>query len=459
MLAERRPLVDPDLEARLELEVRDQRGEELQVVARDDHPQRRTRGGRIRAVAAGAHRPRQVAAQPVRGLVQRELPGRGGRPGRREGEHGGVGGARRRRVRDVVQAGGEQRVVGAEQRLVHRRPVQDHRQPQLAELQHLGRQLQRRVEVRVPPGQPDVTASGQPHRLGARLPAMPDHAGHGRRPHLAEGRAHPPLVARVPRVVVHLVADHVHLGGDPAAGQQRRQPGHLQRVPPRRELARVDELQGDARRSSRTFRRIESREHGREQDGLTASGRDAAFEEAAQFLGLAEQVAGGLRDRGEVLGGLRGHRGDGLRDVGQVGPQPPVEGAVAGGGRDQRPAAEHHQVVAAAVVDGGEHGDGLGDGEAGVGEFRQELFGVRAANGDRLDVAQRRDEPVGADLGLQHQRDRAPGGGEGLGHRLQPDGRAVEQVHVDVGVDQGAGSGSGHCGCRSLSVHRVTWGS
>ena len=53
--------------------------------------------------------------------------------------------------------------------------------------------------------------------------------------------------------------------------------------------------------------------------------------------------------------------------------------------------------MAAVGVDGGEHGDGLGDGEAGVGESWQQLFGVRAANGDRLDVAQRRDEPVGAD--------------------------------------------------------------
>jgi len=142
--------------------------------------------------------------------------------------------------RHVGQAGREQRVVRAEQRLVHRGPVKDDRQAQRAELQDLRRQLQARVQVGVAPAQPDVAGRGEPHRLLPGVPAVPGHAV------ALERVAHPLLVAG--RVVVDLVACHVQLGGDAARRQQRGQLGHLQGVPARRELARVDQPERSARR-------------------------------------------------------------------------------------------------------------------------------------------------------------------------------------------------------------------
>ena len=89
VLAERRPLVDPDFEARLQPEVLDQRLEELQVMARDHHAQRPRGSGNSGGAGpedVGGDGAGQVAAQAFRGAVQGEL-GRG--------------------VRDVVQARGE----------------------------------------------------------------------------------------------------------------------------------------------------------------------------------------------------------------------------------------------------------------------------------------------------------------------------------------------------------------
>ncbi len=375
---------------------------------------------------------------------------------------------------------------------MHRRAVQDHRQPELAELQDLRGQLERGVKIRVPPGQADVARRGQAHRLGARLAAVPDHPGHRGRADLAERGSHPAPVAGVPRVVVDLVADHVHLGGHPALRQQRRQPGHLQRVPPRRELPRVHEPQrffrgglggasprmcqrffrgglgGSSPRmcqrffrgglggsSPRMFERragsrdgpfripleVFRRKNRREQHRLAAGGGHAALEEAAQFLRLAEQVPGGLGDHREVVGRLRRQGGDRLRDVGEIGPQPAVERAGLRGRRDQRPAAQHHEVVTALGVDGGQHADRLRDGQVGVGHAGHQPFGVRAADRHRVEVAQRGDQPVRADRRFQHDRHRAPGGDQRLRHRLQPDRRAVEEVHVHVAVDERARSG------------------
>jgi hypothetical protein len=60
----------------------------------------------------------------------------------------------------------------------------------------------------------------------------------------------------------------------------------------------------------------------------------------------------------------------------------------------------------------------------------------RPPHGDAGLGQQRRDQPAGADGRLQHQRHRAAGPGQRLRHRLQPDGRPVDQVQVDVAVDK-----------------------
>ena len=124
------------------------------------------------------HRPGQVAAQPLRGPVQGEPLGGAAGPVGRQPVQAGLGRRRGRRGRHVGQAGREQRVVRAEQRLVHRGPVEDDRQPERAELQDLGRQLQARVQVGMPPAQPDVAGRREPHRL---LPASARRARSRRR--------------------------------------------------------------------------------------------------------------------------------------------------------------------------------------------------------------------------------------------------------------------------------------
>ena len=111
--------------------------------------------------------------------------------------------------------------------------------------------------------------------------------------------------------------------------------------------------------------------------------------------------------------------------------------------RDQRPAAQHHQVVPVDAVE-------AASTVIACGTVRLDSVspGSRlSACGERIvtlgHVAQRGDQPVGADRRLEHQRDRAPGRDQSLGDGLQPDGRAVDQVQVDVTVDQRAWSGSG----------------
>ena len=63
-----------------------------------------------------------------------------------------------------------------EQALVHGRAVQHDRDAQRAALQHLRGQFEARVHGRVAPRKAHVAGRGQPHRLGAGMPAVPDDA-------------------------------------------------------------------------------------------------------------------------------------------------------------------------------------------------------------------------------------------------------------------------------------------
>jgi len=88
-------------------------------------------------------------------------------------------------------------------------------------------------------------------------------------------------------------------------------------------------------------------------------------------------------------------------------------------------------------VERGQQG-GSGRGADGTRTFHQ-VFLERPADDDAGFGQQRRDQPAGADRRLEHQGHRAAGPGERLGHGLQPDGRTVDQVQVDVTVDKRPG--------------------
>ena len=310
---------------------------------------------------------------------------------------------------------------------MHGGAVEDHRQPDGPVLQDLGGQLQARVQLGVTPAQPDVAGRREPQGVLPRVPAMPDHAlGVQRGPH--------PLLV-VARRVVDLVADHVQLGGDPPGGQQAGQLGHLQRVPARRELAGVDQPQRRPGRG-RVPGRGDLGQDGRQQYALAARRGDAALQEAAQFLGLAEHVARGGGDHREFLGRRRREPGHRLRDVGQVRPQPPGERAALGRRGGDRPAAQHDQVVRGLGVQPGEQLRGRRGGDR-TWAFEQ-VFLERPADRHARFGQQRRDQAAGADRCLEHQRYRAACPGQRLRDGLQPDGRAIDQVQVYVTVDKRA---------------------
>jgi hypothetical protein len=176
---------------------------------------------------------------------------------------------------------------------------------------------------------------------------------------------------------------------------------------------------------------------GGQQHAFAAGRGDAALQEAAELLGLAQQVARRGRDQLELGGAVGRQAGYGLRDIGQVRPQPPRERLAPGRRRGHRAAAEHHQVVGPAGVEPGQQLDGgSGPQRAGAFEPAEQVLLERPPYGDAWLGQQRRDQPAGADGCLQHQGHRAAGPGQRLSHRLQPDGRTIDQVQVDVTVDK-----------------------
>ena len=388
---------------------------------------------------------------PADRLVQGVLRGRGRGAAGGELHDGRVGGGRLGDGGHVAQVPREHRVVRAQQRLVHRRPVQDDRQPQHAELQHLGGQLQAGVHAGVTPAQPDVAAGRDAHGPFAGMAAAPHHpAGrHGRwfaarvrRGRVAQRHAHPALVTRVVGVVVDLVADHVQLGPDPARGQQPGQLGHLVGVPARGELAGVDEAQHPVGLARRTGQLRGGRHDRREQHAFAARLGHVALEEAPKLLGLAQYVLRGAGHAGQPGHGVRRHLGDGLRNVGQVGPEPAAERVVRHYLGHQPAAAQHHDVVPVLHVHRGQHLGRLRRAEPTRGDALGELLLGRAADGDARLALQRGQQPVGLHRGLQHQRHRAPGAGQRQHHGLHPDRGPVDQVQIDVPVHQGrAGPG------------------
>ena len=369
--------------------------------------------------------------------------GRRGAAGR-ELHDGRVGGRGLGDGRHVAQVPREHRVVRAQQCLVHRRPVQDDRQPQHAEFQHLGRQLQAGVQAGVAPAQPDVAAGRDAHGRFPRMAAAPHHpAGRHRRrgstraavsvarvvvrvpvrvpvrvrrrrtrARVTQRRAHPALVARVTGVVVDLVADHVQLGPDPARGQQPGQLGHLVGVPPRGELAGVDEAQYPVGLPRRPGQRWGGRYDRREQHALAARLGDAALEEAPQLLGLAQHVLRGIRHAGQPAHRVRRHLGDRLRDVGQVGPEPAAERVVRHHLGDQPAAAQDHDVMPVLRVDRGQHLGCLLGAEPPRRDGLEQLFLGGPPDGDTRLALQRGQQPGGLHRRLQHQRHRASGPGQ-----------------------------------------------
>ncbi len=262
----------------------------------------------------------------------------------------------------------------------------------------------------------------------------------GRRP-VAQRGLHPAVVPRVIGVVMDLVADHVQLGPHAALGQQPGQLRHLVGVPARRELAGVNEAEyplGLPRRAGPCAGELRRRrDDRREQHALAARRGHAAFQEAAELLGLAQHVLGRLRHIRQPADGLGGHRRDRLRDVGQIGPQPAAEVVVLHHLVDQPAAAQHHDVVPVLRVHRGQHLRRLRGAEpVGPDRLQQPLFRWPPDRDARLTL-QRGEQPVGLHRRLHHQRYRAPGPGQGQDHRLHPDRGPVDQVQVDVAVHQG----------------------
>jgi hypothetical protein len=176
-------------------------------------------------------------------------------------------------------------------------------------------------------------------------------------------------------------------------------------------------------------------------------GSSTHLPQAAGMLPSRKQRSSSVwHSRLELAGCLGRQAGDGLRYVGQVRPQPPGERFAPGRRRGHRTAAQHHQVVRLLRVEPGQQLDG-GRGPHRTRPFDpfdpfepfealEQMLLERPPHRNAGFGQQRCDQPAGADRRLEHQRHRATGPGQRLSHGLQPDGRTVDQVQVDVAVDE-----------------------
>ena len=311
------PRVESHLDSGHRAQVVEESGEELQVVARDTHAQGAVavgQSGRLGREGAGQEPGKAIGGgHHAEGLGAGRCRRKSGGVDRRLGHHLDDSGD------DVVLVGDEERIVLAEEVLVHRCAVEQSGYAKRTEFQDLRRQFETGVHLRGAPGEAEIGRCGELHRRLPRHAAVPHHSGAG-----LQRLAHASRPVRVIGDVMDLVADHVEFSVDSLLGQQRRQAGHGQGVPQGCELAGVDELdrgcspfecwargQGECR-----FGNDRAPQH-----GPAAGGGHHGLEQVAQFLGLAEHEAAGLSYGLELLEGLGSELERGLRDVGEVGPQ------------------------------------------------------------------------------------------------------------------------------------------
>ena len=219
--------------------------------------------------------------------------------------------------------------------------------PERAELEDLRGQLQARVQVGMAPAQPDVAGRCDPHRLRSGVPAVPGHAV------ALERVAHPLLVAgrRCRGSCRRPCAARRRCRWPLAAWAARSSPAcsSAARTCPCRQAAA--ERPSSAAASGAGY----IGQDRRQQHALAAGRGDAAFEEAAQLLGLAQQVAGGGGDHRRSR--RRDRRVRSGTDCGtsvRYAHSRPVNASLLRGGGGHRAATQHHQVVPLVGVDPGQ---------------------------------------------------------------------------------------------------------
>ena len=281
----------------------------------------------------------------------------------------------------------------------------------------------------MPPAQPDVAGRRQPHRLLPRMAAVPGH------PVGIERGPHPLLVAA--RVVVDLVAGHVQLGGDAAGGKQPGKLGHLQGVPPRRELARVDQPQRRARRrraaggrarrpASAAAARICRRPRGCCPRGSSGAPRSGTAGSARRRRSARVRRRPRASGRGRTAGHRSGTATAARRTPRSWPPPRSPRGRAAPPGRAAAP--RRAWPAARRRPRAGRDPAPSSPSSRCSSNGRRTVMPGSASSGAISRLVR-----TGA---LSTRVTAQPGPGQRLGHRLQPDGRAVDQVQVDVTVDE-----------------------
>ena len=223
--------------------------------------------------------------------------------------------------------------------------------------------------------------------------------------------------------------------GDAAGGQQRGQLGHLQGVPARRELARVDQPERGARRrraaggwecrpASAAAARICRRPRGCCPPGSSGAPRSGTAGNARRRRSArARRRVSGVRPGTDCGTSVRyGHS------------RPANASLLAAAAVTARPRSTTRSCrcsassLASSSV--------AAAGRRRTSEPSTQVLLERPPHGDAGFGQQRRDQPAGADRRLEHQRHRAARPGQRLRHGLQPDGRTIDQVQVDVAVDK-----------------------
>ena len=335
---------------------------------------------------------------------------------------------------------------------MHRRAIEEDGHPEYAELEHLGAEFQARIHLRRTPREAEVTRGRNGHGLLPRHPPVPDDA----RSRL-ERRSHPRGPLRVVGDVMDLVAHHVDLGRDALLREQGGKSRHLERVPQGCELARIDESQGRACVVSLGHVDL-GRGHDRApQHAPAARAGDARLDQGAQLLGLAQHPAAGGRDGGEPIALLVVHVERTLRDVGEIGPEAAVQSRGCRSSAHQPQAAHHDKVGMGFAVEALDERDGFGSRERRAARGHPGLEGIH--DGDRGQCAQGIDEAPCLHGSLEEDTHVDPRTRQCLAHRLNPDGRSVEDVEVDVSVDDRAQSPGAHGLTRRASVgwERAGW--
>ena len=233
-----------------------------------------------------------------------------------------------------------------------------------------------------------------------------------------------------------LVAHHVDLDVYALLGEEGGQSRHLEGVPQRGELPRVDQAQRGRRAGARRCLDLGRGDDGAPQLASPAGAGDARLDERPQLLRLAEHPSTGAGNGGQARALLVVDVEGALGDIREIGPQSPVQLPRRCRRGDEPQAAHHDQVGRLLGV------EALDERYGGIGAercaSRCHSGHERIDDGDAGEGAQRVDEASRLDRCLEHHPNLDAGAREGLAHRLYPDSGAVEDVEVDIPVDDRA---------------------